>query len=268
MNTISLLTDFGDKDNFVGVMKAVILNINPAARIIDLCHNIEAQDILEAAFILKSSFKYFPKGTVHLVVVDPGVGSKRRRIMVKTRDYYFVAPDNGLLCPSLKVQKVEGIIEITKDKYFLKPVSDTFQGRDIFAAVAAWLSQGEAIDNFGKRIKDIEHLSLPGSKRLRNRLAGEVIYVDRFGNLITSILRQDFEEFVKGSDFKICIQGEIINKISRSYQEVKKNHPLAIFGSFGNLEISVSQGNAREYLSADKGTAIQIIKCYNTEDNK
>jgi hypothetical protein len=260
MSVISLLTDFGNKDNFVGVMKAVILKINPQAKIIDLCHNVMPQDILQAAFLLKNSFKYFPKGTVHLAVVDPGVGTKRRKILVKTKDYHFVAPDNGVLDLSLQGENIEKIIEITNDKYFLKPVSNTFAGRDIFGPVAAYLSLGRSIDDFGKRIKGIRHLQIPSPKQVKNKLIGEVIYIDHFGNLITNITKDDFEDFVRNSRFKIYIAGRLINKISQSYQEVKKNKPLAIWNSFGNLEISVAQANAEECLSANLKTPIRIIK--------
>jgi len=260
MSVISLLTDFGDKDNFVGVMKGVILKINPRLKIIDLCHNVKPQDILQAAFLLKNSFKYFPKGTVHLVVVDPGVGTKRRKILVKTKDYYFVAPDNGVLDLSLQGENIEKIIEITNDKYFLKPVSNTFHGRDVFAPVAAYLSLGKRIDDFGKRIKGIKHLNLPVPKRVKNILLGEVIYIDHFGNLITNITKDGFKDFLKDSNFKIYIAGRLITKISHSYQEAKKNKPLAIWNSFGNLEISVAGACAKECLSADLKTPIKIIK--------
>lgn len=241
-------------------MKAAILNINPRAKIIDLCHKVSPQDVPEAAFLLKNSFKYFPVGTVHLVVVDPGVGSKRKRILVKTDDYYFVAPDNGVLSLSLQGENIRGIIEITNEEYFLKPVSDTFQGRDIFAPVAAHLSLGRGIDNFGKRLKSIKGLRLPGPKRVKNKLSGEVIYIDRFGNLITNVTKVAFADFVKKSGFQIYIANRLINKISHSYQEAKKNKPLAIFDSFGNLEISVAQANAQECLSAYKGMPVQIIR--------
>lgn len=260
MGVISILTDFGNKDNFAGVMKAVILKINPQAKIVDLCHNVQPQDITQAAFLLKNSFKYFPKGTVHLAVVDPGVGTKRKKILVKTTDYYFVAPDNGILSPSLRGENIQGIIEITNDEYFLKPASDTFAGRDIFAPVAAHLSLGRGIDNFGKRLKSIKGLRLAEPKRIKNKLLGEVIYIDRFGNLITNVTRDAFEGFVKNSGFKIYIANQWINKINRSYQEGKTNKPLAIFDSFGNLEISVAQASAQECLSAYKGMPVQIIK--------
>lgn len=260
MGVISLLTDFGNKDNFVGVMKAVILSINPRAQIIDICHNVNPQDILEAGLLLKSSFKYFPRNTVHLVVVDPGVGSKRRPILVRTKDYYFVGPDNGVLNLALKDEVIEAIFELTEDKYFLKPISDTFHGRDIFAPVAAHLSLEKKIEDFGKRIKSIEQLDLPEPKQLKNKLVGQIIYIDRFGNLITNITKDNFEHFVKGHNFKICIADKMITRISHSYLEVKRNQTLAIFGSFGNLEISVAQANAKEYLLVDKATPVEIIK--------
>jgi len=260
MSIVSILTDFGQRDNFVGVMKAVILKINPKAKIVDLCHNINPQDIQEGAFILKNSFRYFPKGTVHLVVVDPGVGSSRKKVLVKTQDYYFVAPDNGVLSPALCKEVIQGIVEITEEKYFLKPVSDTFHGRDIFAPVAAYLSLGRDIYDFGKRIKGIKPLDLSEPKRFKNKLIGEVIYIDHFGNLITNITKDEFRDFIGDSDFKICVKKHMINKISHSYQEANRNLPLAIFDSFGNLEISLAFLSAAKYLSLGKGTVVEVIK--------
>jgi S-adenosylmethionine hydrolase len=260
MNIISLLTDFGEQDNFVGVMKGVILKINPQAKIIDLCHNVKPQDINEAAFLLLNSYKYFPKDTVHLVVVDPGVGSKRKRLLVKTKDYLFVGPDNGVLSLALKGEVIQGIVQITNEDFFLKPVSDTFHGRDIFSPVVAYLSLGRRIDDFGKRIKTIKQLSVPEPRKLKNKLIGKVIYIDHFGNLVTNISRQDFIGWIKDSHFKICIASEVIKKISHSYQEGKKFKPLAIFNSFGNLEISVKEDSAQRFFSVNKRMAIKIIK--------
>lgn len=244
----------------MGVMKAVILKINPRVRIIDLCHRVRPQDILEAAFLLKGSFRYFPKGTVHLVVVDPGVGSKRKKILVKSRDYYFIAPDNGVLSPVLTDEPIQKIIEIINEKYFLKHFSSTFHGRDIFAPVAGYLSLGKNIEVFGKRLNSIKQLDLAIPRKAKDKLIGEVIYIDHFGNLITNIRKDQFRDFVANSSFKIHIAGKELRKLSRSYQEVEKNKPLAIFSSFGNLEISVREANARKFLSADKGTLIQIVK--------
>lgn len=260
MHIITLLTDFGNKDNFVGVMKGVILKINPQAKIIDLSHNVASQNILEAAFLLQNSFKYFPKNTIHLAVVDPGVGSKRRKLLVKTKDYYFVAPDNGVLSPLLKKEGAREIIEITNDRYFLKPVSCTFHGRDIFAPVAAHLSLGERISVFGKSTETIKHLAFPLARRLKNKLKGEVIYVDRFGNLVTNITSKDFVHFIKEGRFKIRIANYQINKISRSYEEGGGLMPQAIFDSFDNLEIFLRQANAKERLSLDAGMTVEVLK--------
>jgi len=196
MSVISLITDFGQKDNFVGVMKSVILSINPTAKIVDVCHEVKPHDILTGAFLLKSSFKYFPKGSLHLVVVDPGVGSERKKLLVKTKDYYFVAPDNGVLSLALKGQAPSKIIEITNKKYFLKPASDTFHGRDIFAPVAAYLSEGKNLSTFGKRIKSIKELRLSQPQITSKALAGEIIYIDRFGNLVSNIDKEMLDNFI------------------------------------------------------------------------
>lgn len=260
MNTLSLITDFGLRDNFVGVMKAVISKINPLATIIDVCHEVPSQDILEAAFLLKSSFKYSPYGTVHLVVVDPGVGSKRKIIAVRTKNYSFVAPDNGVLALALKDEPPIEIIQVTKEKYFLKPISDTFHGRDIFAPVAAYLSRGEPIKNFGGKIKSFKELELPVVKKDAQSLTGEVIYIDRFGNLISNIDRDLLHNFIKKEDFAIHIAEKAINKISHAYSEVGNQEPLALVGSFNYLEIAVNCGSAQDHFGVGIGEKITIKK--------
>ena len=259
MGIIALLTDFGLNDNFVGVMKGVIYRINPRAKIVDLCHQIESHNIHEAAFLLKSSCPYFPEGTVFLVVVDPGVGSERKSVIVETEKYLFVAPDNGVL--SFLVERdIKRIIQITNEEYFLKPVSRTFHGRDIFAPVVAHLSKGEKVENFGSSIRDIERLKFPEPQVKNNRLVGEIIYVDRFGNLITNINQDVFLRFIKGKKFEIVIGKAKISKISSSYQEGKQGLPIAIFGSFDNLEISLYRDDASRRLNLDKGSKIYIDK--------
>lgn len=261
MSVISLITDFGLGDNFVGVMKAVILKINPQARIVDVCHNIKPQDILEAAFLLKSSFKFFPSGTVHLIVVDPGVGSKRKKILVKTKNYFFIAPDNGVLSLVLKDEPPVKIIEITNKKYFLKPLSDTFQARDIFAPVAAYVSRKESILKIGRSIKTIKSLELPKVKLSDDELVGEVIYIDRFGNLISNIDKDTLENFIrKNKKFKIKIKNKIIDKLFHSYSEGRRLKPLALINSFNFLEIAINSASAQDYLGLDKGEMIKVIK--------
>lgn len=262
VNVISLLTDFGLKNNFVGVIKAVILRLNPQAKIVDICHEIKAQDILEAAFLLKGSFRYFPSGTVHLVVVDPGVGSRRKKLLVKTKDYFFIGPDNGVLSLALKEDRPLNIIKITNEKYFLRPVSDTFHGRDVFAPVAAYVSKGEDIHKFGEPISSLKNLELPQPKVKRNELTGELIYIDRFGNLISNIDKDTLNNFIKNKKFKICIKDKIIDKLSHNYSEAPKKKPIALIDSFDYLEIAISCDSASDYLQVDKGEKIKVCAPY------
>jgi S-adenosylmethionine hydrolase len=259
MGVIGLLTDFGLNDNFVGVMKGVISRINPQAKIVDLCHEIESHNIHDAAFLLKSSYPYFPEGTVFLIVVDPGVGSERKSVIVETEKYIFVAPDNGVLS-FLTERDIKRIIQITNEKYFLKPVSCTFHGRDIFAPVAAHLSRGEKVEKFGTAIKEIKRIKFPEPQVKNNRLMGEVMYVDHFGNLTTNINRDVFLRFIEDKKFQIVIGKAKISKISSSYQEGEKGLPIAIFGSFDNLEISLYRDDISQRLNLNKGSKIYIEK--------
>ena len=258
---ITLLTDFGLDDNFVGVVKGVILGINPNVQIIDVSHGIIPGDILQAAFLLKSSYQYFPCGTIHLVVVDPGVGSGRKAIIVKTEKHYFIGPDNGVLSLALQAQgRIIDIVSITNQRFFLNPVSSTFHGRDIFAPVAAYLSSGTDMTEFGTSQKNTYRpLDFPQTEIKETALRGEVVYIDRFGNLVTNIQEGIFQRFVGVRNFHICIGQEFIRKISKSYLESEKNKPLAIFGSFGTLEISVNCGSARDYFCAIRGQKIEVF---------
>jgi len=257
---ISLLTDFGLSDNFVGVTKAVILNINSEVELIDISHGIRPHGIKQAAFLLKHSFKFFPRGTIHVVVVDPTVGSTRKNILVETDNYYFIAPDNGVLSLALREDKIRKIIQISNDEYFLKPTSDTFQGRDIFAPIAAYLSEGISITRFGKTIKGISTVKLPKVTIKKNCLIGEVVYFDNFGNLITNIDKKLFQDFTRKDKFMIRIKNRIIKRIAHSYSEAKLGIPLAIFDSFDMLEISINQDNASKFLQSKIGTKVSIEK--------
>ncbi len=258
---ITLLTDFGTRDPYVASMKGVILGINPEAKIVDITHQIPPQDILEAAYTLFASYKYFPKGTIHIIVVDPGVGSRRRIIALKTEDYIFIAPDNGVLSLVLQKEKVKvkEIIEITNKKYFLKPVSDTFHGRDIFSPVAAHLSKGVPLRNFGKRIEKIKELKITTSEMKKGKLIGRIIHIDRFGNLVTNIDREIPSKLkIKNEKVKIEIGKRKIVGIKRSYVSVKRGELLALFGSSGFLEISVNLGNASKVLGVKRGEKIEV----------
>jgi len=258
MSVVSLITDFGLRDNFVGVMKAVILKINPRVRFVDVCHDINPQDTLEAAFLLKSAYKFFPRHSIHLVVVDPGVGSKRKAILVRTKNYIFIGPDNGVLSFALKEERPLEIIEISNDKYFLKTVSSTFHGRDIFAPVCAHISKKEDIRKFGRPRGMLQTLDLPKVRISSRQLWGEIIYIDRFGNLVSNIDKQTISIFTKKRKFKINIKNRTINSLSLGYFEGKASGPMALIDSFGYLEIAVNGDSASRILRAGKGEKIRV----------
>jgi len=256
---ITLTTDFGVADGFVGTMKGVIYTINPDVIIIDISNEIGAHDISEAAFLFGAAYRYFPRGTVHVIVVDPSVGSRRRAIAVETEKYYFVAPDNGVLTYAIIREKVIKSVELTNPSFFLDEVSDTFHGRDIFAPVAANLSLGTAIESLGVEIDDLIKTSFPEPEVGQDWIRGHIIHIDRFGNLITDISRKCFNTVISSSDFIIKIAGIELYRICRSYADVSVGEPLAIFNSFGNLEIAVNHDNAAKVLEVKKGDDIKII---------
>lgn len=246
---ITLTTDFGSDDPFAGIMKGVILTVNPDARIVDITHGVPPQNILAGAMALQSSCSYFPRGTIHLAVVDPGVGSSRRPLLAVSDHHAFVGPDNGLLSPLIQSQKGVRVFHLTEEAFFLKPVSQTFHGRDIFAPVAAWLSRGKAPESFGKTIEDWIWLHWPGPQRSSKGLMGTVLRIDHFGNLITNISLQDLSGRGAPRDaIEILIGKHTIHRVCRSYAEAKGGEPFAIMGSAGLLEISVKQASAAALL--------------------
>lgn len=257
--TIALLTDFGLDDNYVGIMKGVILKINPNVQLVDVCHSIKPQCVVEGALTLRSSYRYFPKKTIFLCVVDPGVGSKREAIIVKTKDYLFVAPDNGILSLVVDTQASIEIYAITNVQYFVRPVSNTFHGRDIFAPVAAHIASGIPLCKFGKMRKDLKRSLFPGPiiKRKKRCIVGEIIDIDHFGNCITNIEKKHLTAF-KGNP-RITCKGKTISRIASSYAQVKKEELLAIIGSKGYLEISVNMGSAAKKFNASCGNRIEVL---------
>ncbi|MBN2121054.1 MAG: SAM-dependent chlorinase/fluorinase [Candidatus Omnitrophica bacterium] len=250
MNTIALITDFGLKDNFAGVIKGVCLKINPEASLIDISHGVLPQNILEASFLLLKSFSFFPGGTVFLVVVDPGVGSQRRALAVKTRNFYFVGPDNGVLWQSAAKDGIKKIISLTNKKYFLKEPSSTFHGRDIFAPCASYLSKGMDINKLGNSLNKIKSLCLPMASLENNRLSGEILYIDKFGNLVTNITKSQFLKFTKRRRFRLHIKSRVVNKIYSFYNQALSNNLFLCEGSFGFLEISLREKSAAALLRA------------------
>jgi len=261
---IVLMTDFGYKDNYVGLIKGVILNIAPDTNILDLTHNIQAQNIKQAAFILNNSMEYFPKDSIFLSVIDPGVGSERKAIAVKTENFYFVAPDNGILTYALEKEKIIEIAELTNPKYHLRKISNTFHGRDIFAPVSAYLSKGIAISNFGYSLDyyDITKIGKPYFLMQDNsHYSGEVIYIDNFGNLITSLKASEIGLDISNlKDWTVEIGKHKIKGISETFSEVNENQLLAYIGSFGYIEIALRNGNASEYLGINNNSKIFIYK--------
>jgi S-adenosylmethionine hydrolase len=250
---ITLTTDFGLKDPYVGVMKGVILSIHPDARPIDLTHRVKAGSVVQASALIQEAYPYFSKGTVHVGVVDPGVGSDRRPIVVETKDHFFVGPDNGLLWPIIAVNPPAKVVHLTERKYFLPQVSQTFHGRDIFAPVAAYLSRGVDPSMMGPPIGDPVQLHLPRPRQKGDVLWGQVFRVDRFGNLITNIQRKDLDRYLASAQPIIKVGDLVVESVHQTYAEVKAGEVLALIGSSGCLEIAVNLGRASERVEGDSG---------------
>lgn len=257
---ITLITDFGLKDGYVGAMKGVIFRINPEARIVDITHEVEVHNVFDAAFVLAAVYRFFPRGSVHLVIVDPGVGSNRRPILIETEEYYFVGPDNGVFTFVSEFSEIKRIITISEPKYLLPRISDTFHGRDIFAPVAAYLTRGVDPGEFGSPLKKYKKLRIPRPRKKGKEILGEIIQIDKFGNLVSNITEESIGELLLGKGYQIIVGGRKISRLSSSYSGVKKGRILAIFGSSGFLEISVNQGNASRALSLGKGDLISVIR--------
>jgi len=252
---IALLTDFGYKDGFVGTVKGVIKSINPYVDIIDISHGVSSFNIIEGALILKASFKYFPKGTIFVVVVDPGVGTERKPIIVKTKNYFFIAPDNGILSPVLEEEKPEKIIHIQNNKFMLKADNNTFHGRDIFAPVSAYLSKGINIDEFGRKLNSYAKLNIPEPKKEKNKIEGQILFFDKFGNGITNI--KSLRTFKKGY---VKNQNIPIKKLINAFLEGDKESLNLIKGSFGFYELTVPLGNAKEKFNLKEGDKVIIYE--------
>lgn len=244
---ITLITDFGLADPYVSIMKGVILGLNPGAKIIDITHELAPGDIFCAAMVLRDSFAYFPEGTVHVVVVDPGVGTDRRPLAFLTDQYFFVGPDNGVLWPIISENRGTAI-HLDNASFFRHPISNTFHGRDIFAPVAAHLSAGVDVFNMGKVIEDPITLTLPRPIQEGKLLKGQVIRIDRFGNLITNIDEKTLKDFLGSSNCTVTVGPIRVYGISSTYGDAPIHKEVALMGSSGFLEISVNQGRATDRL--------------------
>lgn len=255
---VTLTTDFGTRDPYVGAMKGVLRSICDPLTIDDLSHEIAPQDILEAALFLEQSIPFYPPGSVHLVVVDPGVGTARRPLAVYTGGNYFVCPDNGLL--SLCVEQGGAYVahELTAPAYRLAGLSDTFHGRDLFAPAAAWLASGVSLEQLGPRVEDMAMITLPKAVRVGESIHGEIIHVDRFGNCITNIGRGLLEE---ARGYRVVAGRIELAGIHAVYGAAPVNTALALFGGSGRLEIALRDGNASAGLELGRATPVTLNPC-------
>jgi S-adenosyl-L-methionine hydrolase (adenosine-forming) len=252
---ITLTTDFGHRDPFVGIMKGVIARINPKAQVIDLTHGIPPQDVMAAALALRHSVAYFPRDSIHVVVVDPGVGGPRRPLLIESAGNYFIGPDNGVLSLAAAAAESVQVIELSNPDYRLKPTSATFHGRDIFAPAAAHLSLGVAPAAFGGELASFTRLRMPKVTQSQNRLEGEVVYVDGYGNLFTNIDEHDLTGLPLGK-LVIGVGARVIRGLAPSYDSVKTNELAALVNSWGMLEIAAYKGNAQENCGVKVGDKV------------
>lgn len=259
---ITLTTDFSSREPFAGIMKGVILNINPSVSIIDITHAVSPQNITEASFILEMIYAAFPYKTIHVVVVDPGVGSARRPLLIATDHHYFIGPDNGVFTRIYGLSEHCKVVHITAEHYFLPERSNTFHGRDIFAPVAGWFSKGIDISRFGDVIADFVTMPTPVPVDTADgTIRGEIIYIDCFGNLITNIPAGKIKRFLrnrKDKGIRIRISGRDA-PFKKYYAEAEDNVLCALINSFGYLELFVKGGNASAEFSLGTGDKVEVV---------
>jgi S-adenosylmethionine hydrolase len=254
---VTLITDFGLTGEYAGAMKGVILSINPRCQVVDITHQVAAHEVLQAAFILKNTYPYYPIGTVHVVIVDPGVGTQRRPIILKKGGHFFVGPDNGVFTCILSGEKSEGY-EIMRQPLLLAPVSPTFHGRDIFAPAAGHLSLGMDPRRLGKRIEEFKKIEWPRPEVKGKHWVGRILFADSFGNLITNISREEYRSLIGNRPWQMKGKGWHIQQIQETYGDARPGQALALFGSAGLLEIAVNRGNAQQTLGLKPGDSIYI----------
>jgi S-adenosylmethionine hydrolase len=257
---IALLTDFGTRDHYAGTMKGVALGICPDATLVDITHDVPPHDVLAGALELAAACRYFPVGTVFLVVVDPGVGSARRGIAAEAGDYRFVAPDNGVLTVAFDDTPPKKIVELTERRYARPTVSRTFEGRDRFAPAAAWLAKGIELAALGRPAASIHRLDIPQPQSAGEALSGEVLRVDRFGNLITNIDRRTFEKFASGGALTIRVGDRQVSRVVSTYADAAAGELSALFGSSDHLEIAVSGASAAAALAVGRGARVHVSR--------
>jgi S-adenosylmethionine hydrolase len=255
---IAFLTDFGTQDHYAGTMKGVTLGICPDATLVDITHDIRPHDVMDGALELAASYKYFPAGTIFVVVVDPGVGSARRGLAADTGDYKFVAPDNGVLTAVLREAPAKKIVELTERRYARPTVSRTFEGRDRFAPAAAWLAKGIQLAALGRPVTEIQRLDLPAPELGSDGIRGVIVRVDRFGNLVTNIDRKLVERLGVDAGITIDAGGKPIGRLVATYAELPPDGVGALFGSTDHLELSAPSTSAAERLGLGRGTPVVV----------
>jgi len=258
---ITLTTDYGTDDHLVGVLKGVILKINPEVTIVDITHGVTPFDLLDGAMAISNAYSYFPPRTIHVVVVDPGVGTDRRPLLVSGQNQYFIAPDNGVLSGVYDKEQNFVVRHLTAEHYFLQPVSKTFHGRDIFAAVAGWLSKNWQPASMGEEISDFKRFALPRPKEADGLLKGVVLKVDSFGNLITNFKSEDLPEgALETGEIKLQVGTHSIGKLVQTFANANAGEAFAYVGSSGLVEIGVNKGSASKTLGLGRGTAVLLDK--------
>ena len=255
---IALLTDFGARDHYVGAMKGVVLGICPEAALVDISHDVPAHDVLTAGLELAAAYRYFPAGTVFLAVVDPGVGSARRGLAAEAGDYRFVAPDNGVLTAVFQDTAPKRVVELTERRYARPTVSRTFEGRDRFAPGAAWLARGIQLTALGRPLGDYHRIDVPAPEAEDGRLAGEVLRVDKFGNLVTNIDRKAFEALCRRGAIRIEAGAESIGRLVETYADIGPDEVCALIGSTDHLEIAANSSSAAARLALARGARVVV----------
>lgn len=258
MGVVTLLTDFGLADAYVGAMKGVMLGIAPGAGLVDISHQVPPQDVAAGAFLLSSAYRFFPPGTVHLAVVDPGVGSARRGIVVETAEYRFVGPDNGLFSPVYEAGDVRQVVEIRNPDLCRSEVSATFHGRDVFAPAAAHLCRGTPVGAFGPPVPDPVRLDLWSARTGAGEIAGRIVHVDHFGNGVTNLSRGRVEAAAEGRRVRVRVGGHTFDRLCRTYADVPAGKALALYGSQDTLEVSVNGGSAADALGIRRGDEVRV----------
>ncbi len=255
---VTLTTDFGTRDAYTGAMKGAILTVCPDVRIVDITHEIAPRDIVEGAWTLALAFRYFPPGTVHVAVVDPGVGTERRGVAVRAGDWNFVGPDNGVLAWAIEAAGgASCVVELREPRYFRDPVSPTFHGRDVFAPVAAHIASGVPLDALGPRVEDLAPLPLPAPLIEDVRIVCEVVHVDRFGNGITNLDRATLDGWRRGP-VRVTVGGRDLGDLRTTYADAAPGEPLALIDSTGHLEIALRDGSAADSFALTRGSRVEL----------